>query len=238
MESISRNGQVALITGGASGIGLAITERLHQLGMKVIIASRREPLTQALADKLNAMLPHSAVAITMDVRDKASVTNAIASLPAEFAQVDVLVNNAGLGVGDTIAECSEENWDLVIDTTLKGPFLVTQSLLPQMIANKSGFILNISSQAAKFGYANAGPYCAAKFGLMGFAKALQEEIREHNIQVHNLMPALTQVPAPENEADMTPGWLQTSDLADAAEYVLTRPQRVFLDDIGLMGRMR
>ena len=72
---------------------------------------------------------------------------------------------------------------------------------------------------------------------MGFAKALQEEVREHNIQVHNLMPALTQVPAPQSAKDMTAGWLQTTDLADAAEFVLTRPARVHLDDIGLTGRL-
>ena len=237
MEQISRENQVALITGGGSGIGLAIAKRLHHLGMKVVIASRRQQLISAVAEELNQLKANSAIAVSMDVRHKHSVCNAIASLPEDFNSIDVLVNNAGLGVEDSLTDCSEENWDLVIETTLKGPFLVAQALLPQMINKQSGFILNISSQAAKFGYANAGPYCAAKFGLMGFAKALQEEVRPHNIQVHNLMPALTQVPAPDNTLDMTPGWLQTSDLADAAEYVLTRPSRVFLDDIGLMGRL-
>ncbi|MFD2167861.1 SDR family oxidoreductase [Thalassotalea euphylliae] len=236
MEKISREGQIALITGGGTGIGLAIAERLHQLGMTVVLASRRKTLLDSVVATFNKQRENSAFAIEMDVRHKSSIESALDGLPDNFNAIDVVINNAGLGVTDLLVDCSEDDWDLVIDTTLKGPFLVSQAVLPQMIARKQGFILNISSQAAKHGYPNAGPYCAAKFGLMGFAKALQEEVREHNIQVHNLMPALTQVPAPQSADEMTPGWLQTSDLADAAEYVLTRPSRVFLDDIGLMGR--
>jgi len=236
MENISREHQIALITGGASGIGLAISQRLHDMGMKVVIASRRESLINELALKLNQIRPNSACAITMDVRNKNAVTTAINQLPAGFNQIDVIINNAGLGVTDSLLSCSEENWDLVLDTTLKGTFLVTQALLPRLIQKQAGYVINIASQASKYGYANAGPYCAAKFALIGFAKALQEEVREHNIQVHNLMPALTQVPAPMHESDMTLGWLQTSDLADCVEFLLTRPARVNLEDIGLMGR--
>ncbi|NMP30093.1 SDR family oxidoreductase [Thalassotalea sp. M1531] len=237
METIDRTNQIALITGGATGIGLAISERLHSLGMKVIIASRRTSLINTQVDKLNQQRSHSALALTLDVTDKNSITESINRLPQEFSTIDVLINNAGVGVTDLLIDCPEDRWNLVINTTLKGPFLVSQAVLPQMIEKKSGFIINISSQAAKNGYPNAGPYCAAKFGLMGFAKALQEEVRDYNIQVHNLMPALTQVPAPKSSKEMTEGWLQTSDLADAAEYVLTRPARVSLEDIGLMGRM-
>jgi len=236
MNKIDRTGQVALITGGSTGIGLAISERLHQMGLTVIIAARRSELISEVINKFNHERAKSAIGLTLDVRSKSSINNALESLPSHLQTIDVLINNAGLGVSDLLTDCSEDDWDLVIDTTLKGPFLVSQAILPKMICQREGFIINISSQAAKNGYANAGPYCAAKFGLMGFAKALQEEVREYNIQVHNLMPALTQVPAPANEEDMTEGWLQTSDLADAAEFVLTRPARVSLEDIGLMGR--
>jgi len=237
MNKIDRTGQVALITGGATGIGLAISERLHQMGLTVVIAARRSELINQVVSNFNHTRANSAFGLTLDVRSKASINTALESLPSNVQSIDVLINNAGLGGSDLLVDCSEDDWNLVIDTTLKGPFLVSQAILPKMISKRDGFIINISSQAARHGYANAGPYCAAKFGLMGFAKALQEEVREHNIQVHNLMPALTQVPAPENEQDMTEGWLQTSDLADAAEYVLTRPNRVSLEDIGLMGRV-
>ncbi|EAR09319.1 SDR family oxidoreductase [Reinekea blandensis] len=236
MNSKSRQGQTALITGGGSGIGLAIAQRLHGMGMRVVIASRRLDLLTKAAERLNQDGRDHAFALAMDVRDRQSVVSALAELPMDFADVDVLVNNAGLGVEHTLADCPEEEWDRVINTTLKGPFLVTQALLPQMQKRGDGFILNIASQAAKHGYAKAGPYCAAKFGLMGFAKALQEEVRPFGIRVHNLMPALVQVPAPDRDTDQLSGWLQTEDLADAAEYVLTRPERVFLEDIGLMGQ--
>ena len=233
---ISRQGQTALITGGGSGIGLAIATRLHKIGMKVVLASRRTELLESVVDTLNADEPGRAHAVAMDVRQRDSVFAVLGDLPEAFSDIDVLVNNAGLGVQDRLEDTSEEDWDLVIDTTLKGPFLVTQSVLPVMREKGAGFILNIASQAAKTGYPNAGAYCAAKFGLMGFAKALQEEVREYGIVVHNLLPGLVQVPAPDNEAQSKPGWLQTSDLADAAEYVITRPERVFLQDIGLVGR--
>lgn len=237
MNKINRENQIVLITGGATGIGLAISERLHHLGMKVIIAARRKALISPLVDTLNNIRPNSALGLTLDVTSRQSIQSALQSLPTSFSSIDVLVNNAGVGVTDLLIDCPEEHWDLVLNTTLKGAFLVTQAVLPCMIDKKQGFILNISSQASKQGYPNAGPYCAAKFGLMGFAKSLQEEVREHNIQVHSLMPALTQVPTPQSAEDMIEGWLQTSDLADAAEFVLTRPARVNLDDIGLVGRI-
>lgn len=236
MNSISRRGQTALITGGGSGIGLAIATRLHQLGMKVILASRRLELLSEQVAILNQDGQNQAFALAIDVRDRQSVITALAELPTDFADIDVLVNNAGLGVGYSIEDCPEEDWDLVLDTTLKGPFLVTQAMLPIMKPKGAGVIINIASQAAKHGYANAAPYCAAKFGLVGFAKALQEEVRPFGIQVHNLLPALVQVPAPEAGDDVKDGWLQTDDLADAVEFVLTRPARVNLEDIGLIGQ--
>lgn len=236
MNSLTRKGQTALITGGGSGIGLAIATRLHEMGMNVVLASRRFDLLTREVERLNQDGRERAFALAMDIRDRQSVISALAELPTDFADIDVLVNNAGLGVEYDLASCPESEWDRVIDTTLKGPFLLTQALLPLMQTKGHGFILNIASQAAKNGYANAGPYCAAKFGLMGFAKALQEEVREYGIRVHNLMPALVQVPAPTEAELQKTGWLQTSDLADAAEYVLTRPEHVFLEDIGLMGQ--
>lgn len=236
MNSRSRLGQTALVTGGGSGIGLAISRRLHRMGMKVILASRRIDLLTREVEKLNADGRNQAFALAMDVRNRQSIITALAELPSDFSDVDVLINNAGLGVEHSIEDCPEDDWDLVMDTTLKGPFMLTQALLPIMKAKGDGFILNIASQAAKHGYANAGPYCAAKFGLVGFAKALQEEVRPFNIRIHNLMPALVQVPAPESKEEMKAGWLQTEDLADAVEFAITRPERVFLEDIGLIGQ--
>lgn len=231
----SLQGQVAIVTGGGSGIGLAIAKALLSEGVHVILTSRRQHLVESEAVRLGDTGAARVVGIGCDVRDKTQVQALVASVLAQFGRIDILVNNAGFGIQDSLAECSESEWDRVMDTNVKGAFLCAQAVLPSMMAAKSGYILNIASQAAKYGYANAGPYCASKFALVGFAKALQEEVRSHGIRVHNLHPALVQVPAPASVAEQLPGWLQTEDLAEAALYVLKQPRRVFIEDLGLIG---
>jgi meso-butanediol dehydrogenase/(S,S)-butanediol dehydrogenase/diacetyl reductase len=206
MESLQ--GKTAIVTGGETGIGKAIADALRAEGVKVVAASRRTGC---------------------DVRKKSDV----AKLVRETGCVDILVNNTGLGVGSKIVDCSEEDWHRVIDTNLTGTFLMTQAALPGMIAQRSGYIINISSQAGKHGYPNAGPYCAAKFGILGFSEALQQEVREFGIHVHCLCPGLVQVPAPQNESEVRPGVLQVENLASVTLFLLKQPRRVQFENIGL-----
>ncbi|MPW31065.1 SDR family NAD(P)-dependent oxidoreductase [Agarivorans sp. B2Z047] len=233
MDSV--NGKVAIVTGGGSGIGLAIAKALAEQGAKVVISSRDLTKLEQTVSKLKNDYGLSVHCYAADIRIKQQVQALKDFVIAQFGRVDILVNNSGLGVGETIEHCSEEDWDLVVDTCTKGTFLMSQSVLPNMKSNQGGFILNIASQAAKNGYANAGPYCAAKFAVLGLAAALQEEVREHGIRVHSLCPGLVQVPAPECESDIKPGWLQVSDLAESALFVLKQPARVHLENIGLYG---
>ncbi|MEE1672317.1 SDR family oxidoreductase [Agarivorans aestuarii] len=233
MESV--NGKVAIVTGGGSGIGLAIAKALAEQGAKVVICSRDLAKLEHTASQLLKEFGIRVDCYAADIRIKQQVQALKDYVISQFGRVDILVNNSGLGVGDTIEDCSEEDWDLVVDTCTKGTFLMSQAVLPSMKTQQGGFILNIASQAAKNGYANAGPYCAAKFAVLGLAAALQEEVREHGIRVHSLCPGLVQVPAPECESDIKPGWLQVSDLAEAALFVLKQPARVHLENIGLYG---
>lgn len=228
-------GKTALITGGASGIGLAISQALVKAGMRVALCSRRKALLKEQVEALNKEHPGHAIAVETDVREKLSVENAVAEVASQFGQIDVLVNNAGLGVTHLIEDCPEEDWDLVLDTTTKGTFLMTQAVLPHMKAQQDGFVINIASQAAKNGYERAGPYCAAKFAVLGLGLALQEEVRAHGIKVHSLCPGLVQVPAPKDVQEMKEGWLQTEDMAQAVLYLLQQPKRVFIENIGLYG---
>lgn len=221
------------MTGGGSGVGRAIAEALVGEGVDVAIASRRHDVLEAVAAELSRQGPGRAFAVTCDLRDAASVKAAGTAALERLGTCDILVNNSGLGVQSSLVDCSEADWDLVLDTNLKGAFLMIQAVVPAMIRRKTGFVLNIASQAAKHGYANAGPYCASKFGLLGLAEALQEEVRPHGIRVHTLCPALIQVPKPVNAAEIRPGVLQVDDLAATALFLLKQPARVKFENIGL-----
>jgi NAD(P)-dependent dehydrogenase (short-subunit alcohol dehydrogenase family) len=212
METLQ--GQTAIVTGGGSGIGKAIAAALAHEGVNVVVASRR-------------------TTPPCDVRKKAEVVRLVAHAQERFGRIDILVNNSGLGVGSKIVDCTEEDWHKVLDTNLTGTFLMTQAVLPAMIARRAGYIINIASQAAKHGYPNAGPYCASKFGVVGFSEALQQEVREFGIHVHCLCPGLVQVPPPTSESDVRPGVLQVEDLASAAVFLLKQPRRVQFENFGL-----
>lgn len=234
------NGKVAIVTGGGTGIGLAICEALMQQGVNVVLSSRSETVLSEQVKSFNKQYSFDqhgakAIAIAADVREKTQVHQVVSGAIKEFGKVDILINNAGLGVTDKIIDCPEENWDLVLETCTKGTFLMCQAVLPHMQEQQDGFIINIASQAAQNGYAEAGPYCAAKFGVLGLGMALQEEVREYGIKVHSLCPGLVQVPKPQSLAEHKDGWLQTEDLATATLFLLQQPKRVFFDNIGLWG---
>jgi NAD(P)-dependent dehydrogenase (short-subunit alcohol dehydrogenase family) len=219
METL--RGKTAIITGGGSGIGKAIAVALVREGVNVVVASRRAPSVE------------NAVSVVCDVRQKADVVKVTGIAEQRFGSIDILVNNTGLGVGSKIVDCSEEDWHKVLDTNLTGTFLMTQAVLPTMIAQGSGYIINIASQAAKHGYPQAGPYCASKFGIIGLSEALQHEVREYGIHVHCLCPGLVQVPPPQNETEVRQGVLQVEDLASTALFLLKLPRRVTIENIGL-----
>lgn len=229
------NDKVAIVTGGATGIGLAITESLVELGMKVVICSRDDKALREQAQRINVAHKGQVLPVACNIRNKDSVKNVVDQTLATYGNIDVLINNAGLGVQDKVIDCPEENWDLVLETCTKGTFLMSQAVLPTMQENRDGFIINIASQAAKNGYDRTAPYCAAKFGVLGFGLALQEEVREFGIKVHSLCPGLVQVPRVKNDKDMTPGWLQPEDLAETVKFLLQQPKRVYFDNIGLWG---
>ena len=132
----------------------------------------------------------------LDVSDGEQVRAQHAQAKALLGPIDLLVNNSGVGSDYLVQDLPESEWDRVMDTCAKGSFLLTQACLPDMLANRHGTIINIASQAARHGYARAGVYCAAKFAVLGFAKALREEVQHQGIRVHTLCPGLVQVPPP------------------------------------------
>ncbi|MGE6295756.1 SDR family oxidoreductase [Aeromonas media] len=225
----------ALISGGASGIGLAIAEALASQGVELILVSRRLGLLEQEAARLQGRYGVRVLPLALDLCDSDQVRACHAEARERLGPIDLLVNNSGVGSDYLVQDLPESEWDRVMGTCAKGTFLLTQACLPDMLAHRHGTIINIASQAARHGYARASVYCAAKFAVLGFAKALREEVQHQGIRVHTLCPGLVQVPPPACPGERKPGWLQVEDLAEAVLYTLRQPAHVQLDEIGMTG---
>lgn len=173
--------KVALVTGGGSGLGCAISETLAQEGMKVIVADLKFDKANSTVEKIEKK-GGRAMAVELDVRDFSKLAKKFSSLVTKFGQIDVLVNNAGVDLTTSITEMPIEKWNQIIETNLTGPFVLSKEALLHM-KDRSGHIINIVSTAAKRSWANASAYHASKWGLLGFSNALHVEGRSMGVKV-------------------------------------------------------
>ena len=174
-----------LITGASAGFGKALAERLVANGHRVIGCARRLDKLNALANTLGeAFLP-----VVMDVSDTASIPQIIADLPADFKQIDVLVNNAGLALGTEPAQKADlDDWMLMIDTNIKGLMALTHAVLPAMVARDSGYIINVGSIAGSWPYFGGNVYGATKAFVKQFSLNLRADLIGTQVRVTNLEP--------------------------------------------------
>ncbi|AWL12236.1 Gluconate 5-dehydrogenase [Saliniradius amylolyticus] len=227
--------KVAVISGGGKGLGRSLTEALLEQGMKVAICGRTaSTIDQTLTELGGRFGNNNIFGQVCDVSDASQVENFKQQVLKQFGTIHVLINNSGFGKETLIVDTPESDWDEVMDTNVKGCYLMCKAFVPAMIENREGYVLNIASQAALNGYANAGVYCASKFAMVGLGKALQEEVRQYGIHVHSLNPALIQSQRQADEA-VDPGLIQNEDLAEMAVYLLQQPRRLKIDNIGLWG---
>jgi NAD(P)-dependent dehydrogenase (short-subunit alcohol dehydrogenase family) len=231
--------QVAIVTGGGTGIGRAFTEALAAAGARVVIASRREEVLHRSAGEINAALGSERVfPYQFDIRERAQVETLVADVFARWQSIDLLINNSGLAVPETVEEITDAGWDKVMETNLRGVMQLVRATLPHMRAGDFGDIVNVSSQAGKHGYADVPSYCASKFGLLGYAEALRDQVRKAglNIRVFNFCPGLVDV---ENSGpDQTPraGFIHVANLARTLMYALSLDRNVVLEDVSLYAR--
>ena len=231
--------QVALVTGGGSGIGRALTEALAVAGVKVVIASRREEIVSHTAHELNLKLGAERVfPYAFDIREHREIDALVGHVIEQHGTLDILVNNSGLAVPETVDQITENGWDKVMDTNLRGVMQLVRATLPNMIANHFGDIVNISSQAGKHGYADVPSYCASKFGLLGYAEALRDHVRkaDANIRVFNFCPGLVDVENTAPDAEPKPGFIHITNMARTLMYVLSLDREVVLEDINIYAR--
>jgi len=231
--------QVALVTGGGTGIGRAFTEALATAGARVVIASRREEVLRDTAEELNLKLGAARVfPYAFDIRERLLIDGLVRHLIEQHGALDILINNSGLAVPEMADEITEAGWDRVMDTNLRGVMQLVRAALPVMIANEFGDIVNVSSKAGKHGYADVPSYCASKFGLLGYAEALRDHVRKANanIRVFNLCPGLVDVENSAVGAEPKPGFIHVSNMARSLMYALSLDREVVLEDLNLYAR--
>ena len=224
--------RVALVTGGAQGLGEALCRTLGEAHAKVTIADIREDEAQTLAEKLR---PEGveAMAIRMDVGDAAEAEAGIQCVMNQFGRLDILINNAGTDVTVSIEELTVAQWDRILMTNLRGPFLLSKLTLPVMREQRSGHIVNIASTAAKRTWANASAYHASKWGLLGFSHALHVEGRAHGVKVTAVISGGMRTPfLLERFPDIDPGILQDpKNVAEAVRCLLALPAETVIPEM-------
>ena len=179
-------GKVALVTGGSRGIGLAIARALLAQGAAVAITGTNESHLGAAATELQgggSLLP-----LRGDVRRYDDVERVVSDVAARFGGLDIVINNAGIGIFSTVAEMSLQQWNDVIQTNVSGVFHVCHAALPQLKARGGGWIINISSLASANAFPNAAAYCASRAALNAFSEALMQEVRHDGIRVACVLP--------------------------------------------------
>lgn len=228
MESLQ--GKKVLITGGGKGIGRAVAVALAQEGADIALIGRSEGPLQEVVAALAGTGVKAAYAIA-DVGVMEEVDKAVASLTQQLGSIDILINNAGIAAFGGFMDLTPAQWEDIIRVNLLGVYYVTRAVLPDMIARKSGDIINISSTAGQRGAPLTSAYSASKFGLLGLTESLMLEVRKHNIRVSALTPS-TIATDMAKELNLTDGnpekVLQPEDLAELIVAQLKMNRRVLL----------
>jgi 3-oxoacyl-[acyl-carrier protein] reductase len=213
------DGKVAVVTGGNRGIGRGIAEALATEGARVFLTARSLDDARAAATAIG----HGAVGLACDVRVHELVKRAFADVERQAGGLDVLVNNAGIGVFGPVADMDPDDWRAVIETNLDGPFYCCREAIPQMKKRGGGYIFNVSSLAGKNAFPNGAAYNASKFGLNGFSEALMQEVRYDGIRVSYLMPGSVATEFGRGAAEKSDWALTPADVAEVVLDLLRSP---------------
>lgn len=223
--------KTAIVTGASKGIGRAIAIRLSEMGYSLALAARNEEQLK----ETSSLCKGKAICVPTDITDERQALELFEKTLSEFGRVDVLVNNAGMGVFKPLTDTSLEEWQKVVDTNLTGSFLCAREAFKIMKDQKSGAIINIASVVGIKGYPNQGAYTASKHGMVGLTKVIAEEGREYGIKAHVICPGgVATEMVKEARPDINPDeLLQPNDVADLVEYFLKLSPKAMVDIVHL-----
>lgn len=237
--------KIALITGASSGIGEACAHVFAREGFKLILTGRQADKLESLASALNMQYQTEVAVATFDIRDKAAVQHNLETLPESWKKVDVLINNAGLSQGlEPINQGNPEDWDVMIDTNIKGLLYTSKVVSNWMIANGSGHIVNLGSIAGKEVYPNGNVYCATKHAVDALNKAMRVDLLPHNIKVSAINPGAVETNFSnirfkgdtDRAKKVYEGFepLVAADIAETIWFIVSRPAHVNINDLTIM----
>jgi 3-hydroxy acid dehydrogenase / malonic semialdehyde reductase len=237
--------KIAIITGATSGIGEATARILSKNNFDIIITGRRCNRLDKLKSELTTQYKNKILTLNFDIRIFSEVENAIKTLPKEWQNIDILINNAGLAAGlHPINEGLIEDWEQMIDTNIKGLLYISKLISQIMIKRKKGHIINITSIAGKDIYENGNVYCGTKSAVEQITKGMRIDLLKHNIKVTSIAPGMVETEFSlvrfkgDNEKAKTPyiGLIPLSafDVAEAILFAVTRPQHVNINDMLIM----
>ena len=229
------------VTGASSGFGAAVARRFAADGARVIASARRVERLEALTSEFGARI----LPLALDVRDRPAVAAAVAALPAEFAAVDVLVNNAGLALGLNPAQDADlDDWDQMIDTNCKGLVYCTRAILPGMVARRRGHVINLGSVAGTYPYPGGNVYGGTKAFVHEFSLNLRSDLHGTGVRVTCVEPgmadtefSLVRFSGDKGKADNVYTGMQpmtADDIAESIHWAATMPQHVNVNTIELM----
>lgn len=234
--------KIALITGATSGIGEACARKFAEGGYNIIITGRKKDLLEQLRNQLAKETDAEVLTLLFDVRDASACKAAIDSIPEGWRNIDVLVNNAGLALGlDKEYEGDMEDWDIMIDTNIKGLLTMTRYIVPAMVQRNSGHVINIGSVAGDAAYAKGNVYCATKAAVKTISDGLRIDLAETAVRVTNIKPGLVETnfsvtrfhgDAARAESvykGIKP--LTGDDIADVAFYAASAPAHVQIAEV-------
>ncbi|MEM9243714.1 MAG: SDR family NAD(P)-dependent oxidoreductase [Pseudomonadota bacterium] len=236
----SLKNKTVFITGTSAGVGKACAEQFAANGANVILVARRFDRISKLAEQLMQQYDINALPLELDISNKQKVKAAIANLAQQWRQIDILVNNAGVGVTTELMQnANTDDWDTIIDINVKGLLYVTRAILPMMLKQNSGHIVNIGSTAAHAYYMGGNVYSASKHAVKAITRSLRIDLKGSKLRVSEIDPGMIKTEFSEVRWDkeraekfyagMVP--LVASDVADTVIYCVTRPQHVNISEI-------